>query len=109
MLKEQRSDLQEIFPTWRDRSSGAGCMDLAAGRVFYQVICTQVEAEPAGQRQTYGLQCLWRQPGITAVLDTVPDISGRLSFVTELAGLFNSNGLSHLHFRDAVLDSLCQL
>lgn len=109
MLKEQRSDLQKIFPAWKDHSRGAGCVELAAGRVFYQVICTQVEVEPVGQRQTYGLQCLWRQPGSTAVLDTLPDISGRLSFVTELAGLFNSNGLSHLHFRDAVLDSLCRL
>lgn len=55
---------------------------------------------------TYGLECLGECRGTWVQMDVIEDVSPSRENVLFLAERFNTLGLSPLHFRDAVLDSL---
>ena len=75
--------------------------------VHYRTVCSQVQ-NGAGDYFTYGLQCMGDCKGVWVQMDLIEDVSPSRENVLRLADQFNSLQLSHLHFRDAVLDSVSQ-
>ena len=73
--------------------------------VRYQTVCSVVPDSTQGSC-TYGLACLADCQGTWVQMDMIEDVSPSRDNVLFLADRFNSLGLSPLHFRDAVLDSL---
>lgn len=73
--------------------------------VRYQTVCSVVQDSTQGYC-TYGLECLADCQGTWVQMDMIEDVSPSRDNVLFLADRFNSLGLSPLHFRDAVLDSL---
>ena len=69
--------------------------------VRYQAVCSPLEDNPE-VACTYGLDC----QGTWVQMDPIEDVSPSRDNVLHLASCFNRLGLSPLHFRDAVLDSL---
>lgn len=73
--------------------------------VRYQTVCSVVKGN-VDSYCTYGLQCLTDQEGTWVQMDLIQDVSPSRENVLYLATRFNDLGLSPLHFRDAVMDSL---
>lgn len=73
--------------------------------IRYQTVCSMVEDSAQGYC-TYGLECLADCRGTWVQMDVIEDVSPSRDNVLFLADRFNSLGLSPVHFRDAVLDSL---
>lgn len=73
--------------------------------VRYQTVCSVVQDSAQGYC-TYGLECLADCRGTWVQMDVIEDVSPSRDNVLFLADRFNSLGLSPLHFRDAVLDSI---
>lgn len=55
---------------------------------------------------TYGLECLTDRQGAWVQWDLIEDVSPSRESVLSLAARCNALGLSPLHFRDVVLDSI---
>ena len=68
-------------------------------------VCSPLEDNPE-VACTYGLACLGDCQGTWVQMDLIEDVSPSRDNVLHLASCFNRLGLSPLHFRDAVLDSL---
>lgn len=73
--------------------------------VRYQTVCSLIK-DGVRDYMTYGLQCLGDCMGAWVQIDMIADISPSRDNVLHLAERFNHLQLSHLHFRDAVLDSV---
>lgn len=73
--------------------------------VRYQTVCSLRQDAPEVYC-TYGLECLGECRGTWVQMDVIEDVSPSRENVLFLAERFNTLGLSPLHFRDAVLDSL---
>ena len=73
--------------------------------VRYQTVCSRRQDAPEAYC-TYGLECLGECRGTWVQMDVIEDVSPSRENVLFLAERFNTLGLSPLHFRDAVLDSL---
>ena len=73
--------------------------------VRYQTVCSVVQDSAQGYC-TYGLECLADCRGTWVQMDLIEDVSPSRDNVLFLADRFNSLGLSPLHFRDAVQDSI---
>ena len=73
--------------------------------VWYRTVCSQVNSD-AEDYFTYGLQCMGDCKGVWVQMDVIEDVSPSRDSVLRLADQFNSHQLSHLHFRDAVQDSV---
>ncbi len=64
------------------------------------------EGQPWEVPCTYGLACLTECQGAWVQTDCIEDVSPSRDNVLCLASQFNRLGLSPVHFRDAVLDSI---
>ena len=64
-----------------------------------------VQNDPNGTC-TYGLECLTDRQGAWVQWDLIEDVSPSRESVLSLAARCNALGLSPLHFRDVVLDSI---
>ena len=73
--------------------------------VRYQTVCSPVKDNPEGPC-TYGLACVTECQGAWVQTDCIEDVSPSRDNVLCLASQFNRLGLSPVHFRDAVLDSI---
>ena len=73
--------------------------------VRYQTVCSLRQDAPEAYC-TYGLECLGECRGTWVQVDVIEDVSPSRENVLFLAERFNALGLSPLHFRDAVLDSI---
>ena len=78
---------------------------LSVQGVRYQTVCSRRQDAPEDYC-TYGLECLGECRGTWVQRDVIEDVSPSWENVLFLAERFNTLGLSPLHFRDAVLDSL---
>ena len=78
---------------------------LSVQGVRYQTVCSRRQDAPEAYC-TYGLECLGECRGTWVQMDVIEDVSPSRENVLFLAERFNTLGLSPLHFRDAVLDSL---
>ena len=94
--------MTERRETWRSETAAA-IPPIQAVR--YQAVCSPLEDNPE-VACTYGLACLGDCQGTWVQMDLIEDVSPSRDNVLHLASCFNRLGLSPLHFRDAVLDSL---
>lgn len=74
--------------------------------VRYQIVCTHIDDHVIGSYDTYGIQCMCKWSDTWIQFDSVTDISLHSEKILCLVSQFIALGLSPLHFRDAVLDSI---
>ena len=78
-------------------------MQASARAVRYQVLTSRLEHDGVDYL-TYGIQCMGDWEGAWVQMDVIEDVSFQRENVVHLTDLFNRMQLSHLHFREAVLD-----
>lgn len=88
-----------------NRGYSGGRSRVRSAAVRYQAVCSPVPNDPAGAC-TYGLECLTDRQGAWVQWDCIEDVSPSRENVLSLAARCNALGLSPLHFRDVVLDSI---
>ena len=88
-----------------NRGHSGGRARTRSAAVRYQAVCSPVQNDPNGTC-TYGLECLTDRQGAWVQWDLIEDVSPSRESVLSLAARCNALGLSPLHFRDVVLDSI---
>ena len=88
-----------------NRGHSGGRARVRSSAVRYQAVCSPVQNDP-NCTYTYGLECLTDRQGAWVQWDLIEDVSPSRESVLSLAARCNALGLSPLHFRDVVLDSI---
>lgn len=88
-----------------NRGYSGGRPKVRSAAVRYQAVCSPVQNDPSGAC-TYGLECLTDRQGAWVQWDLIEDVSPSRESVLSLAERCNALGLSPLHFRDVILDTI---
>lgn len=88
-----------------NRGYSRGRARTRSAAVRYQAVRSPVQNDPNGTC-TYGLECLTDRQGAWVQWDLIEDVSPSRESALSLAARCNALGLSPLHFRDVVLDSI---
>ena len=77
-------------------------------RTHYIIVLQTGFSEDCGEYRTYGLMATQRVHEGWCAGEAIHDITTNLNMAINMANVFNSRGLSSLHFRDAVEDWLAK-